>query len=101
MGPVKEKIEETVTPQEVSIDSPGPTTPANLTKLTKEAFPQKLEKDAEGRLIDPKTRQRVRYVIQVDRKGTMKIQTPGDVFEDTRGRKYCVQPDGSIRRLKV
>jgi hypothetical protein len=69
---------------------------ANMGGLMKQAFPTKLNKDARGRLIDPRTGERVHYVIHVVN-GAVKIRTPGDVFKMKCGKSYCVQPNGELR----
>lgn len=73
--------------------------PLDINKATRDAFPQKLGRDARGRLIDPVTGERVRYVLNVNAKGELKIRVPGETFKDARGTEYMVMPSGSIRRL--
>jgi hypothetical protein len=75
---------------------------ANLNGLMRDAFPQKLERDDRGRLIDPVTKERVRYVIHVDMthgQSKMQIHTPGTTYKTRDGKEYLVMPSGAIRRV--
>lgn len=72
--------------------------PASIQGLLRQKEDVKLERDERGRLIDPRTGQRVHYVIHATKAG-MNIRTPGETFKDARGTEYMVMPNGSIRRL--